>query len=193
MVGEEPLSDAAEKLPVDEDGDADEAGGAAAVLEVASADRDAERGSLDATRECLNVRVGEGGCSERGCLPATEADDEDGEAEPRSMMLRRLVLCSDADRAAALSGDEAEGLGPLGDGDDFGSQASSSPRKEDGPSRPKSLAPGLVLLRLAGLNGSVNCVAETVESRSGEMDRDEMRPVLPRDELGIHRVVWQRR
>ena len=81
------------------------------------------------------------------------------------MMLRRLVLCSDAERAAALRGDEAEGLGPVVDGDDLGSQASSSPVKDDGPRRPRSLEPGLIRLRLAGLNGSVNCVDETVEVR----------------------------
>lgn len=75
------------------------------VAEVADVDVDggegltAERGSLDATRECLKVRVGEGGWSDRGCLPPTDADadgeataDDDGEGEPISMMLRRLEL-----------------------------------------------------------------------------------------------------
>lgn len=82
------------------------------------------------------------------------------------MMLCRLLLRSELDRAAALSGDEAAGLRLLEEGEDLGSQASSSPGKNDGgpPRRLLSLSLGLsrMLLRLAALNGSVNCVAETV-------------------------------
>ena len=95
-------------------------------------------------------------------MPAAEAVEDDG--EPCSMMFRRLVLCSDVDRAARLSGDNVEGLGPVADGEDLGSQASSSPEKDGGPSLLKSLLPGLVRLRFARLKGSVNCVAETMVS-----------------------------
>lgn len=79
-------------------------------------------------------------------------------------MLWRLLLRSEADLAAVLSGEEAEGLRLETEGEDLGSQASSSPGKEDGgrpPLRLWSLLLGLTRLRLAGLNGSVNCVADT--------------------------------
>ena len=108
------------------------------VADVAGEGLRVERGSLDATRKSLKVQVGEGGCSDRGCLPSMYADadadadadddddDDDGEGEPISMMLRRLELWSDAERAAALNGDEADGLGPVGKGDDLGSTVSLS-------------------------------------------------------------------
>lgn len=78
-------------------------------------------------------------------------------------MLCKLLLRSEVDLAAVLSGDEAEGPRLEGEGEDLGSQASSSPRKEDGGPLLRELSSllGLVVLRAAGLKGSVNCVAET--------------------------------
>lgn len=62
-MGEELFADPAERLPVDDLVVADAAIGAAAEVaeEGCSVEVEEGRGSLDATRECLNVRVGEGG------------------------------------------------------------------------------------------------------------------------------------
>ena len=126
---------------------------------VADAEADGGLWSSDAMRECLKERVGEGDWSDRECFPGADGG-EVGEVEgwSWSRVLRRLCVA-----AAWLSDEEGEGLGPVEDGDDFGSYASASPAKEEAPSREGSLAPGLILVRLAALKGSVKCVAETVD------------------------------
>nr|CDI52365.1 uncharacterized protein BN887_06060 [Melanopsichium pennsylvanicum 4] len=104
-------------------------------------------------------------------------------------MLWRLELCSDAERAAALSGEEAEGVGPLGevaDGDDLGSQAPSSPwNDDDDPRLPNSLALGLDVFRLAELNGLLS-------AKSGQADqRDQGEDAIGWYEFEIKRSQSQ--